>query len=56
MVHLVSYFLQQSREATVFMYGFAKSERSDIKKDKEEALKQLAVHFLSLPGYSLGKT
>jgi hypothetical protein len=35
------------------MYGFAKSERSNI--DKEEALKKLAVYFLSLTEYALGK-
>src|SRR5689334_9302635 len=38
-----------------FMYGFAKNERSNIAKDEEEALKKLAVHFLSLTEYALGK-
>ena len=38
-----------------FMYGFAKNERSNIDKDEEEALKKLAVHFLSLTEYALGK-
>lgn len=37
------------------MYGFAKNERSNIAKDEEEALKKLAVHFLSLTEYALGK-
>jgi hypothetical protein len=38
-----------------FMYGFAKSERSNTDKDEEEALKKLAVQFLSLTEYALGK-
>ncbi len=38
-----------------FMYGFAKNQRSNIDKDEEEALKKLAVHFLSLTEYALGK-
>ena len=32
----------------VFVYGFAKNERSNIGKDEEEALKKLAAHLLSL--------
>ena len=36
------------------MYGFVKNERN-IDKDEEEALKKLAVHFLSLTEYALGK-
>jgi hypothetical protein len=38
-----------------FMYGFAKNARSNIDKDEEEALKKLAVHFLSLTEHALGK-
>jgi hypothetical protein len=38
-----------------FMYGFTKNQRSNIDKDEEEALKKLAVQFLSLTEYALGK-
>lgn len=31
------------------------NQRSNIDKDEEEALKKLAVHFLSLTEYALGK-
>ncbi len=37
------------------MYGFAKNQRSNIDKDEEEALKKLAVQFLSLTEYALDK-
>ena len=32
----------------VFVYGFPKSERNNIDKDEEVALKRLAAHLLSL--------
>ncbi|MBW4620427.1 MAG: type II toxin-antitoxin system RelE/ParE family toxin [Cyanosarcina radialis HA8281-LM2] len=32
----------------IFVYGFAKNERSNIDKDEEEALKKLASELLSL--------
>ncbi len=32
----------------VFVFGFAKSERSNIDKDEEEALKKLASYLLTL--------
>ncbi len=38
-----------------FMYGFAKNERSNIDKDKEEALKELAAHLFSLSMEDLKK-
>ncbi len=31
------------------MYGFPKSERGNIGRDEEEALKKLAAHLLSMP-------
>ncbi|WP_407658847.1 type II toxin-antitoxin system RelE/ParE family toxin [Methylococcus geothermalis] len=32
----------------IFVFGFPKSERSDIDKDEEQALKKLSSHLLSL--------
>jgi len=32
----------------IFIYGFPKNERSNIDKDEEKALKELAAHLLSL--------
>lgn len=37
----------------VFVYGFAKNERSNIDKDEEEALKKLAAHLLTLTAQAL---
>ena len=39
----------------VFVYGFPKNERSNIDKDEEDALKQLAVYLLSLTAQALGQ-
>jgi hypothetical protein len=39
----------------VFMYGFAKNERSNIDKDEEKALKNLATFYLSLRSEDLEK-
>jgi hypothetical protein len=39
----------------VFVFGFPKSERSNIDKDEEEALKKLAAHLLSLTAPALDK-
>jgi len=39
----------------VFVFGFPKSERSNIDKDEEEALKKLAAHLLSLTPPALDK-
>lgn len=39
----------------VFVFGFAKNERSNIDKDEEEVLKKLAVHLLSLTAQALDK-
>jgi hypothetical protein len=39
----------------VFVYGFAKNERSNIDKDEEEGLKKLATHLLSLTPEALEK-
>ena len=36
-----------------FLYGFPKNERSNIDKDEEEALKNLATHLLSLTAHAL---
>lgn len=36
-----------------FVFGFPKSERSNIDKDEEEALKKLAAHLLSLTAQEL---
>ena len=36
-----------------FVFGFPKSERSNIDKDEEEALKKLAAHLLSLTAQAL---
>ena len=35
-------------ERAVFIYGFAKSRRGDIRDDEEEQLKEAAKHILSL--------
>ena len=40
-------------EITGFFYGFPKNERSNIDKDEEEALKNLATHLLSLTAHAL---
>ena len=37
----------------IFMYGFPKNERSNIDKDEEDALKQLAAHLLALTSQTL---
>jgi len=37
----------------IFVFGFQKSERSNIDKDEEEALKALAAHLLSLTAQAL---
>ncbi len=37
----------------IFVYGFPKSERSNIDKDEEDALKQLAAHLLALTSQTL---
>ena len=39
----------------VFVYGFPKNERSNIDKDEEDALKQLAAYLLSLTAQALGQ-
>ena len=39
----------------VFVFGFPKSERSNIDKDEAEALKRLATHLLSLTPQSIRK-
>jgi hypothetical protein len=38
-----------------FLYGFAKNERSNIDKDEEEALKELAAQLLSFSQEQLVK-
>lgn len=37
----------------VFVYGFPKSERSNIDKDEEEALKRLAAYLLGLSNQAI---
>ncbi len=37
----------------IFVYGFPKNERSNIDKDEEDALKQLAAHLLALTSQTL---
>ena len=37
----------------IFVFGFPKSERGNIDKDEEEALKKLAAHLLSLTAQAL---
>lgn len=32
----------------IFVYGFAKNERSNVDKDEQDALKKLAAHLLSM--------
>ena len=39
----------------VFVFGFPKNERSNIDKDEEDALKNLAAHLLSLTAQALDK-
>lgn len=39
----------------VFVFGFPKSERSNIDKDEAEALKKLAAHLLSLTAQAVTK-
>lgn len=39
----------------IFVFGFPKSERSNIDKDEAEALKKLAEHLLSLTPQALDK-
>lgn len=39
----------------VFVYGFPKNKRSNIDKDEEEALKNLAAHLLSLTAQAVTK-
>ncbi len=39
----------------MFVYGFPKNERSNIDKDEEDALKQLAAHLLALTAQALGQ-
>lgn len=39
----------------VFIYGFSKSERSNIDKDEQEALKKLAAHLLALTPAAMAK-
>jgi hypothetical protein len=39
----------------IFVYGFAKNERSNIDKNEEEGLKKLATHLLSLTPEALEK-
>lgn len=38
-----------------FVFGFPKNERSNIDKDEQDALKQLASHLLSLTSPAIGK-
>ncbi len=38
-----------------FVFGFSKSERSNIDKDEEDALKKLATYLLSLTLQALAK-
>lgn len=39
----------------IFVYGFAKNERSNIDRDEEEALKKLASELLSLTSEAMEK-
>ncbi len=39
----------------IFVYGFAKNERSNIDKNEEEGLKKLSTHLLSLTPEALEK-
>jgi hypothetical protein len=39
----------------IFVYGFAKNERSNIDTDEEEGLKKIAAHLLSLTPQALSK-
>lgn len=39
----------------VFVYGFPKNRRSNIDRDEEEALKNLAAHLLSLTAQAVTK-
>jgi hypothetical protein len=39
----------------IFVYGFAKNERSNIDKDEERALKKLAAYLLALTPEEIGQ-
>ncbi len=39
----------------IFVYGFAKNERSNIDKDEEQALKKLSEYFIGLSEARLAK-
>ena len=39
----------------IFVFGFAKNARSNIDKDEEKALKEIAAHLLSLTPQALDK-
>ena len=39
----------------IFVFGFAKNERSNIDQDENEALKKLAAHLLSLTTQALDR-
>jgi hypothetical protein len=39
----------------IFVFGFPKNARSNIDKDEEKALKELAAHLLSLTPQALDK-
>jgi hypothetical protein len=39
----------------IFVYGFAKNERSNVDDDEEEALKKMAAHLLSLTAQAISK-
>lgn len=45
----------RKNERWVYVFGFAKNERSNIDQDEEEALRKLAVHVLSLTAEGLLK-
>jgi len=45
----------KKEERWVFVFGFPKSERSNIDKDEAQALKGLAAHLLSLSAHELGQ-
>jgi hypothetical protein len=44
------------KDRWVFIYGFAKNERSNIDEDEEEALKKLAASLLLLSDESLAQS
>jgi hypothetical protein len=39
----------------IFVYGFAKNERSNVDDDEEEALKKMAAHLLSSTAQAISK-